>query len=275
MFCSKCGKDCGEFRFCPHCGTQVSQAEEAPASWSVGMACPHCGGVELEGDKCAFCGAVLKMEQIKSAENEDSFEMPFSWVRTYNYHVQLAKETMVITRERFVLGQQYTVRYNQLIEVKYVGEKKLRSQLHIRWRTQRKEIEKSFCLLNAEIISSFFLLFFLLKQLAPPTTDFRMELPIVDEATMGSEYGSIDWDDYFQRFCPYRDRAVEALCREYAVPKKQAEIMVRAAFESRQLRLYEENPALAIRDANRFLKDRERRIEEKIKEYDKAIVSHN
>ena len=27
MFCPNCGKDCGEFKFCPECGTQVRLAE--------------------------------------------------------------------------------------------------------------------------------------------------------------------------------------------------------------------------------------------------------
>ena len=62
MFCPKCGKDAGEYKFCPHCGTAMPVLEAAV--WSVGMPCPHCGGTELVGDSCAFCGARLVTEQM-------------------------------------------------------------------------------------------------------------------------------------------------------------------------------------------------------------------
>ena len=62
MFCPKCGNNCGDNRFCGHCGAQVQTVtEQKPqqTAWSVGMACPHCGGTKLEGKNCAFCGAQL------------------------------------------------------------------------------------------------------------------------------------------------------------------------------------------------------------------------
>lgn len=36
--------------------------EEKETVWSEGMECPHCGGTELVGDNCAFCGARLVTE---------------------------------------------------------------------------------------------------------------------------------------------------------------------------------------------------------------------
>lgn len=76
MFCVKCGKDVGEFRFCPHCGTQVPEVEAA--AWSVGVACPHCGGTQLEGGSCAFCGAQL----VVADEGEGSESLP---LKTYKF----------------------------------------------------------------------------------------------------------------------------------------------------------------------------------------------
>ena len=62
MFCHNCGKDCGDFKFCPHCGTQVKidEAKTAvEAVWAVGKPCPQCGGTEVSNGRCAFCGVQL------------------------------------------------------------------------------------------------------------------------------------------------------------------------------------------------------------------------
>lgn len=58
FLCPACGFDCGEGRFCARCGWKLTQ-EKVLSVWRVGMPCPHCGGVELDGNKCAFCGALL------------------------------------------------------------------------------------------------------------------------------------------------------------------------------------------------------------------------
>lgn len=92
MFCVKCGKDAGQFRFCPHCGTQVPEIEEPV--WSVGMACPHCGGTKLEGNCCAFCGAQLIV-------GEEENDQRLFTMRVYK---GLAGEWISVEPHRVVIG---------------------------------------------------------------------------------------------------------------------------------------------------------------------------
>ncbi len=59
MYCPNCGKDCGSAKFCIGCGTKLGGDAKQPTAWTVGQPCPFCGGTQLEGDKCAFCGVQL------------------------------------------------------------------------------------------------------------------------------------------------------------------------------------------------------------------------
>ena len=74
MFCPNCGKDCGSAKFCASCGTKVQQVVESKSQtseWKIGMPCPHCGGLRLNGNHCAFCGVQLLLNSFAS---DASFE---------------------------------------------------------------------------------------------------------------------------------------------------------------------------------------------------------
>lgn len=133
--------------------------------------------------------------------------------------------------------------------------------LFFRWQEDRTEKCLDILFNRDENIGRFFVLFFVIKSLSPASVEFR-----VGKLGRGTEdlqaYGTIDWDDYFRRFAPHRERAAEALCRDHAIPEKQAKVMVDLFFEERQLRRYEEDPNLAVRDMALILRERHRRFEE-------------
>lgn len=47
MFCPKCGRDCGNKRFCSSCGMKLNQDAEQSIVWSVNSPCSHCVGLPM------------------------------------------------------------------------------------------------------------------------------------------------------------------------------------------------------------------------------------
>jgi DNA-directed RNA polymerase subunit RPC12/RpoP len=101
MFCPKCGKDSGEFMFCPYCGTKIPDEEVKTAVWSMGMACPHCGGTRLEGNNCAFCGAQLMVEIPEKEANKSEYaSIPLGAYKGCNSFLQLDEKGVLIRNEK-------------------------------------------------------------------------------------------------------------------------------------------------------------------------------
>ena len=217
MFCPNCGKDCGSAKFCPECGEKLQQVAKKDAVWQVGMPCPNCGGTKLDGSNCLFCGAQLIVEVASEESKEEVFNVPF----------------------------------DQLVEVKYKRELNKFGNLCFRWKHNGGN-EYAQVVFDPEDTSSsraserFFHLFAVIKYLAPESTKFTLDIP-------ASNRPDIDFDDYFRRFAPYRKRAAEALNAEHALGKNAALEMIHTEFEIRQMKMYEEEPRLAIRDMNHVI----------------------
>lgn len=285
MFCPKCGNNCGDNRFCGHCGTQISlektQEHQKPV-WSVGMACPHCGGAKLEGKNCAFCGAQLIADMPNGAEEEnDSYEIPYG-----EYRYVFSNDWMLLTKDAVVLHiDTYSKNHNdpripfdQLLEVVYErSEKNFMklfspfSYLRFYWKANGSPVfpAKEDASINSYALSfttgddgaRFFHVFTLLKVLAPSSVKFTMKTPDPDSLGIVDLMKMVDWDECFQRFNPYRHRAMKALYREYGLSERQARVMVDTAFEPRQMELYNTNASLAIRDANRIIHEWRQELE--------------
>ena len=131
MFCPNCGKDSGDFKFCPHCGTKIPAAEPS-AAWSVGMPCPHCGGTKLDGKNCAFCGAQL----MKNTSDDEYSGFPLGTYDGGSIGTLILEDNSVVVR-RWIPFRNYEQRiaYNQLIDVRYIrGSRKQVGFLTIRWK---------------------------------------------------------------------------------------------------------------------------------------------
>ena len=254
MFCSKCGKDCGEFRFCPHCGTQVSQAEEAPASWSVGMACPHCGGVELEGDKCAFCGAVLKEAVLVDADKEwDSYDVTYGDIRVDLIDtITMKRDMLIITRKAFFLKVEKRIPYKQLVEATYTRTESECSMTFC-WKEQDgsilKETVKILCMGHCH---GYYQMYFVIKMLAPAEVPFYVESPPVDEAMMAQISKTVALRELFLRYIPCREPAAKELAAKCMLPLGEALAFIHNLFDVWQAEVYAQEPRLAARDENRL-----------------------
>ncbi len=259
MICTKCGKDSGEFPFCPYCGEKM---QNQSAVWRVGMPCPHCGGLELEGDRCAFCG-VLLVNGREQTEEALPYESLFQRYGSVFCGIQLAESVMKLTIRSVFKTSVRVVAYHQLREVTYYRTDRMAGHITFRWQGERREEFVDYCVSNNDDVGHFFVLLFVIKSLSPPYVQFRMGDLGRNIASLPPIYGAIDWDDYFQRFAPYRNRAVKALCRDYALEAIQAWQMVHIFFEERQLKRYERDTQLAVQDMLLLLREKQRLDEEK------------
>ncbi len=93
------------------------------------MPCPYCGGTKLEGNHCAFCGAVLLQEDVISPKKlvlreqhrvfmEKMLEGD-AWRRyraLHDSYLQLEASALKIHRSN---DCEYTIPYEQLIAIQY------------------------------------------------------------------------------------------------------------------------------------------------------------
>ena len=267
MFCPNCGKDAGEFKFCPYCGTGMPELKAAV--WSVGMPCPYCGGTKLEGKDCAFCGARLVQEE--TAADEDSFEIPYGVYGRRPTWLMLVDDHVTFTFEIRFKNQTITVPYSRITKIEYARPKEWQhGKMTISWEKARdvllspglkSDLGTASIVVKDEDFDVFYHLCYVLKQLAPASA----ELVFKDQTDedVGKDQTDdltkiIDLDSYFREFDPYRKQAWEAV---YERNRIHASKLIHAAFDQRQKELYEREPALAVRDLNRAIKEKKRQKE--------------
>ena len=263
MFCPNCGKDAGEFRFCPHCGTGMPELKAAV--WSVGMPCPHCGGTKLEGKDCAFCGARLVQEEI--AADEDSFEIPYGMYGRGASWLMLSPGSVTYTLSG-LFKQNITIPYEKITKIVYVHPGKNWGRLEIHWNKE-EDVRVSGMKTNRNYVSDnvrdkdydvFYHLGWVLKQLAP-ASELVIEGQWDEQSVrkwMEELVGTVDMDGYFDEFNPHRQQAWEAIYERKGI---HARTLIHSAFDRRQRELYAKDPALAVRDLNRAIKEKKRREE--------------
>lgn len=282
MFCTNCGKDCGDFKFCPNCGTQVQSVadrESKQEAWSVGMPCPYCGGMEIKNGCCAFCGVKLQEKVIQKNENveeqEDSFRIPCGLYKGVSSSITLYDNALVVQGK--VLFKKCTTRipYDQITRVVYSRPNdKIGSvgYLILRWEGNK---DQSIPVGNARsndgttvTISDlndplFYHIYYLLKAMAPKTAQFSMEIPKVELDGLDVLKRDIDLEACYDRFSPHREKAIAYLC-DIGVSAKQAKALINEHFDLRQGMQYNSEPTAAIQDLNRILEEQQRQKEQEI-----------
>ena len=98
MFCPNCGNDCGTAKFCVKCGTRIEQAEKSSV-WSVGVPCPHCGGTQMEGSNCAFCGAQLILFDQDTGSQEKLPKKSLEEVNLREYYIKYASNRVAAIKK--------------------------------------------------------------------------------------------------------------------------------------------------------------------------------
>ena len=273
MFCHNCGKDCGDFKFCPHCGTQVKidEAQTAvEAVWAVGKPCPQCGGTEISNGRCAFCGVQLVVESPKHHGldlEEVSSEIPCGTYDGVTSSLTLYEQACVVrTTILFFKKYETQIRYDQITAVTYVRSmfsSFSTGHLLFRWAGNKNvpipannnfAADATTVSTSTGIDTLFYHIYYMLKAVAPKTAEFKMVIPPVDIPDLDMLAAQIDLDSYFERFAPYRSQAVEEMCKRHGVSKDAATALVNKVFDARQKEIYEKNPMEAIWDLNLIVK---------------------
>lgn len=282
MYCPKCGRKCGaDDRFCLACGAALPPVspEAAPkepprAAWKPGMPCPHCGGTELSGNRCAFCGAQLIFEKEPAGEDESLYEIPCGTYNGIADSITLYEKECLVRNSFLRQIYETKISYNQITSVLYIRrEMKFISKgyLTICWEgdetlampeTKMYGSNKTTVATSEKTDLLFYHIYYLLKALAPASAEFRMEIPPVDTKSFRGSLAEADLDFCFNRFSPYRERAVKELRKRISAKEKTAKAIIDTAFDERQKALYEANPKAAIRDLNLVIQEIQRRKEE-------------
>ena len=266
MFCPNCGADCGSGRFCSACGTEVRPAgqELRQGAWVPGMPCPQCGGTELEGKRCAFCGLQLldlTQDSQETPAEEDSFEIPVGRYYFFNRSWWIELEEAAAVDVNATLGRHLKSRipYDQITSLQYIRRS---SKLRIHWKgsvngllvKRAMTIRKESYVFLKERDAVFYHMYYLLKSLAPSTAQCRMVTPSYGTSDLSILAHSVDLEDYFARYNPYRGEAVIALCKDTGMGVRDATALIDNLFDRRQEILYAEDPKAAVRDLNRIIR---------------------
>lgn len=279
MFCPNCGKDCGSARFCASCGTKVQQVVESvsqPSEWKTGMPCPHCGGTQLNGNHCAFCGGQLIVDEPTKVvvdktnlDDEDSYEIPYRHYRAVSKTLHMAKDGLLIEEDALFSKKQTRIAYDQLTSIEFKRNENEFGSLQFMYSTDGEDVKRIFMPCGREDrCTEFYHVFQLLREVTPPHVEFLTVFPESDRVILDRYFSKINFDFYFYGHNPYRNRAMSAIRKDHALDEDEARRLIDALFNEWQRKLYEENPKLAIRDMNRYWKERNRLFEEDERECD-------
>lgn len=234
MFCVKCGKDVGGFKFCPHCGTQVP-GEGASEQMPISVECVY-------GD---YAGGVQGF--------------------------QLARDRMVVLSWRLLDWKiKYNVPYDAIRAVKYTRADNMVGEVRVAWDEGGKTQEARVVFAEWRNLNRFCAFVYAVRCLVQHPIGVFVDVPAVSAEELGRQYGAIDWDGLFRQFGTDRYHAIEKVRRVHAVPEKEARKLVDIAFEARQIRCYEEDPWAAVRDLVKIRKEWDEWIEMRQQERERS-----
>lgn len=260
MFCPNCGQDCGEYRFCSRCGTQIRD-------YTV---------TEAQNRPCQREPIAEKQPEVKSAET--AAELPCGVYEG-------AMSSLALYEREFVVKNQVslfkiietTIPYNKLKTVMYVRGSGGFSHLLFRWEGNENlpipEVQRfkkdpttvtvsqkaNMLFYNSSSHSEimdinndtlFYHIYYALKAIAPRAAVFRAEVQMQDMEKVKMLASKTDTNLYFAKFAPFRDQAVEEVCRRTGAFQKIAREMIDWIFDERQEKIYAEDPLAAVRDLN-------------------------
>ena len=258
MFCVKCGKDVGTFRFCPHCGTAVPEKEEAV--WAVGMACAHCGGTKLEGDSCAFCGAKLVEAPLPQEDREwDVYDVPYrDFYVGQGYHIEIKKDVVQVRHKKLLRMETKQIAYDQLEGAVYTRWDGGKGQLRFHWRKDGRPFQYEIPLFNTDRCRFYYQVFFVIRMLSPENVPFIVAYPPLDQKEHEMISQKVDLEELFLRHVPCREPAVEELASRCMITAEAAGEFIDTYFDMMLQKAYEDDRRLAARDYHRMMRYRVR-----------------
>lgn len=259
MFCPNCGHDCGEYRFCSQCGTQIRDYTVTGAQNRV------CQSEQIAEKQPEGKNAKIAAE-LPCGVYEGAMSSLALYEREFAVKNQVSLFKIIET----------TIPYNKLKTVIYVRGSAGFSHLLFRWEGNEKlpipevqrfkkdpttvTVSQKADLLfyggrNSEVMdinndTLFYHIYYALKAIAPQTTVFRAEVQMQDMEKMKMLASKTDTNLYFAKYTPFRDQAVEEARQRTGAFQKIAREMINWIFDEQQERIYAEDPMAAVRDLN-------------------------
>jgi len=243
MFCPNCGKECGTDRFCYACGTQLRK-DPAPQPLP---------------------------SRTNTQKGSPIFPINSSYIGDRRTYLDLNEASVTVSPTG---GYDYrtTIPYDQLTTVIYLrpvtsGWGISSGALLFRGKANQHIPIPDVAHLAQDAIAVivppekafiFYHVFHALKAIAPPAADFQMITPAVKVKNLEKLAQGIDFDHFWDRYAPYRDRAMEAICDKHRVNRTAAGVMIDMAFDARQQLLYAADPLDAVRDLTYILSEKEK-----------------
>jgi len=230
MYCPNCGNDCGDDRFCVKCGT------------------------ELEFNEASY--------SFKACE---SFILPEGKYKGTGSYIKLEKDALEIHNQWALFQRKHRISYDQLVEALYIRPARglltdgfliLRSKGTVDKAipTGRARRDDGMAVVFGYMQDPvFYHVFCFLRTVAPAKAKFSMETPQETTPNVDSCVQSSDMDMLFERYSPFREQAMAALCRNGRFGLSSATEIIHRAFDLRQKELYDHAPSAAIRDLNRVI----------------------
>lgn len=238
MFCPNCGQDCGAFRFCPHCGTQMPTT-----------------GTKVLHD--------IEISNVRKSKNTDkgSTEIPTSsGYLGMNGSVVLSDSAVSVCVNGFFQKHRTYLPYDQITAVIYSrptskskGALLFRGGANKNLPVPKREhfvSDKSAVAFSTDNDTLFYHLFWMLKAVVPTTAKFEMYCSPVQSKGLEEIAQTADMDYFFDMYAPHRERATSAIVAKHGAPREVARELVNRVFDERQRVLYAVDPQDAIRDLN-------------------------
>lgn len=260
MFCPKCGRNCGEDRFCMACGTQIPrEMEKARDGANEAVELPKRPFRKNGSAKIPTSigyhgrqGSVLLFESSVSictgaANNKKRTVIPFSELTTAVFLRPSAngwRDGVFLLRGKADQGD----------PIPDMGK-----MCH----------DAAAVVVPLEKATLFYHLFCALRAVAPETAEFRMIVPENKIRRLEEQARSVDFEYYWNTYAPFRDRAARALRERYRINPKAAQVLIDREFDWRQELIYKADPQDAIRDLNLLVDDIQNanRLRSELKEY--------
>ena len=281
MFCPNCGHDCGDFKFCPSCGNKLPEKAATPTVkpvWQAGMPCPHCGGTQLDGNNCSYCGALLVVDMPKEAQEKGNLDIPCGEYKAILSSITLYEKDFLVETEHGLFKKRRIrtqIAYDEITSVIYCQSRDPFDIILFRSKdTQSIPIPEPMNFIRDDIAVSvprenwiFQHIFYMLKAVAPDVAEFAVVSCDGPKSRAIAEdvekvLARIDPDRYFEKHAPFRDAAVEDLRERMDVPKNVAQAVIDRIFDERQKERYDADPNAAIRDLNQILEEQRRKKQE-------------
>ena len=256
MFCPNCGRSCGNENFCPQCGEKLKKDVDATFCPKCGM---NCGSAKF----CPQCGENLQKSATGTPQEEQkTWGIPLGVYKGYNSHIELGPDWLEIYNRDATDPCTVRIPYNQLVTVLYHRPQHILDMgfLLLRW-TGNQHLPtqgKGFLVYKDSTFVHIFhgdeLVFYHIACFLYTFVDPESCSPpeYAHKKKRSNPVYPRDVQPYYEKYNPYRQDAIDALCEDIGIFPNEAEQLIDAYFDRQQQREYAEDPQAALRDLNKI-----------------------